>query len=304
MIGVVGSGIVAGRIGEVSRSAGTDVVALDGSSRNGATGCAVVIVATGGPQFPLASALLHSGSDVVCTADALEDVIDLLELDREAKNLGRRVLVGAAASPGLTGLLARYLARSLDSVDEVHVAAHGTGGPACARQHHRALAGESIGWHDGEWLRRPGGSGRELCWFPDPIGAYDCYRSEMADPVLLRRAMPELSRVTARMSATRRDRFTSRLPMLTPPNAEGGLGALRVEVRGFRAGSRVVEVVGVVERLGQIAATMAWVAADALRSDSTIAAGCHVFGHPSLPNERLLADVLAAGIRVEEFVNS
>ena len=26
-----------------------------------------------------------------------------------------------------------------------------------------------------------GGTGRELCWFPDPIGGRDCYRAALAD---------------------------------------------------------------------------------------------------------------------------
>ena len=33
-------------------------------------------------------------------------------------------------------------------------------------------------------VERAGGSGRELCWFPDPIGAVDCYRPALPDPLL------------------------------------------------------------------------------------------------------------------------
>ena len=36
-----------------------------------------------------------------------------------------------------------------------------------------------------EWTRRPGFSGRELLWFPDPIGGRDCYRAALVDPLLL-----------------------------------------------------------------------------------------------------------------------
>ena len=50
-------------------------------------------------------------------------------------------------------------------------------------------------------------------------------------------------RVTARLAATRRDRLTSRLPMLRPPHADGGPGAVRVELRGERAGEGRVTVV-------------------------------------------------------------
>jgi hypothetical protein len=50
------------------------------------------------------------------------------------------------------------------------------------------------------------------------------------------------------MAATRRDRLTMRLPMLTPPHAEGGPGAARVELRGRRGTAREVAVFGVMDR--------------------------------------------------------
>ena len=94
----------------------------------------------------------------------------------------------------------------------------------------------------------PGGSGRELCWFPDPIGGRDCYRAALPDALLLVAGFPGVGRVTARLAATRRDRLTARLPMLRPPHPEGGLGAVRVEVRGRRGGDRDVVVLGAMDR--------------------------------------------------------
>ena len=129
-------------------------------------------------------------------------------------------------SPGLSGLLARHLAGQLASVDEIHVAIHGTAGPACARSYHRSLSRRSMAWHDGEWVDHLGGSGRELCWFPEPVGAKDCYRADIADPLLLHTAFPDaVSRISARRSARRRDRFTARLPMLRArPTRRAGSG--------------------------------------------------------------------------------
>ena len=130
------------------------------------------------------------------------------------------------------------------SVDEIHVARLGTGGPACARQHHDSLGGTALDWRDGGWQRRAAGSGRELSWFPDPIGAADCYRAALPDALLLVPAFPGVGRVTARLAATRRDRLTARLPMLRPPHPEGGLGAVRVEVRGRGHEGIAVEILG------------------------------------------------------------
>ena len=322
MIGVVGAGVVGSRVADQLVSAGEAVMIFDDDpyrarrlaalhSRNGDAraadslddlhGLSSVVIAVGAPHIEMVSRLLEAGSHVVSCGDDLHDAEQLLELDARAQELGRTVVVGAAASPGLTGLLVWHLRERFDDIDEAHVAMHGTGGPDCARQHHRALSGQSMGWHDGEWLRRPSGSGRELCWFPEPVGSYDCYRSEMVDPLLLRLAMPNLQRVTARSSATRRDRFTSRLPMLTPPHAEGGMGAVRVEVRGFKGRARVVEVAGVAERVGQIAGV---VAAAITLQIAGFEPGCQVLGSDRCPNNEIYQAVIGAGIRVHRFVGS
>jgi saccharopine dehydrogenase-like NADP-dependent oxidoreductase len=263
----------------------------------------VVVVATPAPHHPVAFDLLRRGVHVVSTSDDLIDTESLLAHAAHAKGLGVSLVAGASMSPGLSGLLARQLAGSLDEVDEVHVAAHGTGGPSCARQHHQALAGTALVWHDGQWIRRPGGSGRELCWFPEPIGAYDCYRAELSDPLLLQMAFPNASRIGARLSATRRDRFTARLPMLSPPHSEGGIGGLRVEVRGRRGIGRVTLVAGVAERSAIVSGAVAAAVAGAIARDE-MPVGLCTLGAEGLPNAVLLDAVADAGVRLQEYVGS
>jgi len=154
----------------------------------------------------------------------------------------------------------------MDEVTEVHVASLGTGGPACARRHHAALRERVEEWRDGVAVRKVAGSGRELVWFPEQAGA-DCYRVNRPDPLLLTRAFPGLKSVTTRAAASRRDRFTSWLPMLRQPHPEGTVGALRVEVRGRRAtaGETVATaettVVGASGRPALLAGTVAAAAA-------------------------------------------
>lgn len=272
----------------------------------------VVVLATGSSQVRWARELLEHGHHVVSTSDDVGDVRDLLALDGLARDKGRTVIVGAAASPGLTGLLVAELAARVDAVDEIHVAFHGTGGPACARQHHLALAGEAWGWHDGAWISRPGGSGRDLLWFPEPIGGKDCYRAALADPIVLHQAFPEARRISARLSANRRDRLTSRLPMLSPPHPEGGLGGVRVEVRGSAGGQRRTEVAGVAERTGIIAASVAAASAayliESLESNNSsnrpAPRGAVVLGEQSLNNRVLVDDVIHRGITIFEYVGS
>lgn len=218
---------------------------------------AVVVASPAGSQAALARRALEAGVPVVATSNQVGEVRRLLDLDQPARQQGVAVLVGAGFMPGLTCLLARLGAGELDQLDEIHVAKVGTGGPACARQHHRALSSTAIDWRDGAWRRRPGGSGRELAWFPDPIGGRDCYRAALPDALLLAPQFSDVARVTARQAATRRDRLTAPLPMLRPPHREGGVGGVRVELRGRVGSERRVVVFGAAGRPAVVAGAVA-----------------------------------------------
>lgn len=253
------------------------------------------------PHAGLAADLGDRGVSVVSVGDHFDDTRALLDLDDLFDDRGGALVVGAAMSPGLSGLLVRQLANDFPTCDELHVAVHATAGPACARQHHRVLRGRAVGWHDGAWIERPAGSGRELCWFPEPVGARDCYRAELPDPLLLHRSFPDALRISARVSATRRDRLTSRLPMLRAPHPEGGVGAVRVEVRGTAAdGSRATAIVGIAEFVGAAAAaTAATFTVAALRGD--LPSGVVTTSDGSLDTLALLAAIRRRGIRLQEF---
>lgn len=326
MIGIFGAGVVGARVAEsLSIESQTSILVYDSSqivaqrlarrlsetnslikatNRSELHRAKVVVLAGPLPHTPVAKEFLGKGVSIVSTSDDIADCLNLLSLSELATENKATLIIGAASSPGMSGLLVRNLSKAFDSIDEVHIALHGTGGPACARQHHRALSGQSIGWHDGEWLRRPAGSGRELCWFPEPVGAYDCYRGELPDPLLIKRAFSELVRVTARVSATRRDRVFARLPMLIPPRAEGGMGGLRVEVRGTKNGERVVDVVGVAERVGQVAGVVSGCVARSISVGEISQPGAFVLGESSLPNEALLSRVMASGVQAHSFVRA
>lgn len=261
-----------GRVGLVSRrpqrraqlasSFGRDVEVTDGLRLDGGDRPDVVVVARAArEQADVARAAVAAGCHVVTTSDDPDEVAELLALDERARAAGVSVVVGATMSPGLSCLLAALAARGMDAVDEVHVARAGAAGPACARQRLRALRGTAVEWRDGNWQRRAGFSGRELCWFPDPVGAHDCYRAELPEPALLVDALPGLQRVSARLAANRRDRAFAVLPVLVGPPPEGGPGAIRVEVRGSRAGERAVTVYGAFDRPGVASAATAAVAA-------------------------------------------
>jgi hypothetical protein len=260
----------------------------------------VLLASPAGTQAALATTALRQGSSVVATADDVGDVRALLDLDAEAVERSQTIVVGAGFAPGLSCLLARHAMGALDEADEVHVAKVGTGGPACAEQHHLALGSDGLDWREGGWVSRTGGSGRELCWFPEPVGGRDCYRAAVPDPLLLVDAFPQLTRVTARLAANRRDRLTSRLPMLRRPHPEGGPGAIRIEVRGAVQGGRDVVVYGAMDRPAVAAGAVAAVAAVAV-GDGTIARH-GAFGLAAVEDPLpLLADLADRGIRAATF---
>jgi hypothetical protein len=283
---VVGDGIAGGAAAQYLRGWGHHVTVYGSITQRAAPRdrpADVVILATpAGSQPDLVHQWRHRSPLIVTTTDDPDDLAALLalgttgdatthntrpaDIDLAANGFAGEgllsngfpgngstgtLVVGAAFAPGVSTALAARLIGRMDVATEVHVARFGTGGPACARQHHRALRSWAPEWRDGQWWDRPGGSGRELVWFPDPIGGADCYRAGVGDPMVMHHCFGQLERISSRLAATRRDRLTSPLPMLRAPHVQGLVGALRVEVRGFRAGRYVVDVAAATGRPGE-----------------------------------------------------
>jgi saccharopine dehydrogenase-like NADP-dependent oxidoreductase len=291
---------IASRVDGAVRSLGASAVGEPPPYATPVDAQVAVLATPAGSHADLARELLVRGTSVVSVSDAVDDVAALLELDAEARERGLSVVVGAGFSPGLSCLLAAHAAADFSVVDELHVASVGTGGPACARQHHRALGGQAVDWRDGGWLRRAGGSGRELCFFPDPIGGRDCYRAARPEALLIAPAFAGVSRVTARMAATRRDRLTARLPMLRRPHPEGGPGAVRVEVRGWRDDQRHVKVLGAMDRPAVAAGAVAAVSALAVLEGRVRRPGAGGLAELVEPLP-LLTDLAQRGVRAAVF---
>ena len=263
---------------------------------------AVVIATRAGSHAEIAQQFISHAQVIVSVADSIADVRDLLDLDDLARVHGCRVAVGAGMMPGLTDVLAAHGRRWFDEVREIHVSKFGTGGPDCARQHHRALKGLCFDWRGDQWQRRPGGSGRELAWFPSPVEAADCYRAALGDPLLLIRSHPTVERITSRMAATRRDRLTMQLPMLRSPHPEGLLGAVRVELRGIKDGAQIELVLGSSERPAVAAGAVAASAVEELlnRNDQFGSRGLAEWVDPT----PFLHGLRSRGIRCEIFVGA
>lgn len=265
----------------------------------------VIVVATrAGTHAEIVQESMVGAPVVISVADSIADIRALLDMDEQAKAEGCKVVVGAGMMPGLSDVLAAHGTRWFDTVREIHVSKFGTGGPDCARQHHRALSSMCFDWRNDQWNRRPGGSGRELSWFPAPVQAADCYRAALGDPLLLIRVHPDVERITARMAATRRDRLTMNFPMLRKPHPEGLLGAVRVELRGVKNGQQVELVLGCAESpavaAGAVAATAVSVLLDNKEHETFGAGGLAEFVDPT----SFLHGVRERGLRPEIFIGA
>jgi hypothetical protein len=313
IVGLVGCGVTGRRIATYLVHQGTKVAVFDPAMGGVPTDAVrvghaadlavtdAVVLCHPHPHAQLAAEYLAAGVSVVSMSADIDDVRALVDLDERARHGGAALIVGAAMSPGLSGLLADHLWRQLYVAEEIHVATHGTAGPACAAQHHDVLGDTAIGWHDGGWIERPGGSGRELDWFPEPIGARDCYRAALPEPLLLHRIFPTASRISARVSGTRRDRLTARLPMLTPPHAAGNIGAVRVEVRGAAAdGARVTVIAGASGPTSAIAAAVAVGCVEACVG-GVVKPGVHLVGGSTVDSPSLLRRAVDLGVKLQEF---
>lgn len=294
-------------IGSPAAAADIDSIRLDTRLERFAEVCTdadVVFLTAYDDHFDLARVALGCNAHVVSTSDDIRIVEELLSMDGDARSANRAVIAGAGFSPGLTCVLAAHGAKWLDSVDEVHVAKMGTGGPSCARQHHKALRGDALDWYNRQWVRRRGGSGRELCWFPDPVGGRDCYQAAVPDPALLLEAFPDLVRASTRVAATRRDRSTKWLPMMRRPHPEGLVGAVRTEVRGWSGAIRSTVILGAIHRPAAAAATVAALAGEWAHRDRLTRAGASGLAELVGDTTSFLGELSVRGVTAARFEGS
>ena len=132
---IVGKGIVGRRLHRMLGERPVIVHDPYWSDVTGVTPRDVVVLAHGGEHAPAAHDLLRRGLHVVTIGDSVDDARRLLDNEAAAVESGTTLVVGAAMTPGLSGLIARHLAGQLERVDEIHVAVHGT-----ARSRLRTLA--------------------------------------------------------------------------------------------------------------------------------------------------------------------
>ncbi len=147
---------------------------------------------------------------------------------------------------------------ALAGCDELHVAVHGTAGPACAREHHRSLRGWAIGWHDATGSSGRPGAGASCAGSPSRSG-----RATATAPRCPIRGCCTAASATSPASA----------PACPPPGGTGSPPACRCSARrtareasarcGSRpaattqTGARATLIIGIAELIGTAAAAVA-----------------------------------------------
>lgn len=117
----------------------------------------------------------------------------LEQLDRgpAAEQAGCRIVIGCGVAPGLTNILARLGADSLESVESVRMYSYGTHplftSPGIVVTRFDVAAIPSLVFEHGRLVERPSLSDEERVVFPDPYGEQTVYLVPHPEPVTLPR---------------------------------------------------------------------------------------------------------------------
>ena len=167
---------------------------------------------------PVARAAIEARVNYMDICDDVEPTIELLQLDRFARNAGIFILVGMGASPGMTNLRAKALAEQMDEVEEI-VTAWVVGeeteedgklseGLAAIEHMLHAITGAIVTFHEGRRMRIPAFREGLRLSFSEPLGPYTCYHVAHPEVVTLPYVIPGV-------------RTVSNLGSLYPPSRNG-----------------------------------------------------------------------------------
>lgn len=292
----------AGRAREVAAAIGAKAEAIPWRITDPLPPEVVVVAAAtdASSEREIAERALEARVPLASCSDDPDAVRALLDLDDAAQEAGVVLAAGCGLAPGLSDVLARHAADALDDVEEVHVARSGSAGPACGRSVEHSGRGAVLEWRDGAWVRERAGSGRQLVWFPGPVGGRDCRRAGSGQASLLVDAFPRVKRASMRVAHRAPGGRQSRRRRADP---DGDWGAVWVEVRGRRGRAEEVLVYGAVDRMAFAAGTVlalsaAWLGG--LGEGRVTQAGAHGLGALVDPVP-FLAELARRGVRAATF---
>lgn len=229
---------------------------------------------------------LEAGAALVVASPLWTSLLELEELDAEARERGVAVVAGAGPIGGLDLLVARACAARLDVVEDVRLAAAGWAGPGCRAEQEEALRRGGVDRIAGGRQALPPRGGAGIWWFPAPLGPLEASAADLLTSEVGGRLFPTgdvRARLAPRVGRGRR------------------LGGLLIEVRGRRAGVLEVRSVGVVDDMAALSAVVVCGAIGEIFAGRLGGPGTVAFAERVVDPGATLGRLVDEGVRLAEF---
>jgi lysine 6-dehydrogenase len=180
---------------------------VDGMDHNGLVGLMRqhdVVLGYIGPFYifeqRMAKAAIETGINYVSICDDYDAYLEVINLDREAKERGVKVLTGFGNSPGITQMLAKKGYLSMERPQRINICwAAGSNEPigeANLIHFFHIFNGTTLQWLGGKETKVRTGEGKKIVEFPEPIGKIPVYYTGHAESVSIPRNLGGLEEVT------------------------------------------------------------------------------------------------------------
>lgn len=138
------------------------------------------------------NAAIEAKVNFVDICDDYDATSKVLDLDSKAREAGVTIISGLGTSPGITNILAKLGADSLDEVEEIHTAwiisATDPGGLAELIHRTHSMYGKVPTYRDGKFIQvRAFVDGKEELEFPEPFGKVEAFHVGHPEPITLPR---------------------------------------------------------------------------------------------------------------------
>lgn len=159
-----------------------------------------VVINCVGPNYKyeviVAKAAIQARVSLVDINDDYTTTFEMFDLDEAARKAGVAIILGLGASPGVNNVLVRAAANQLDKVTEIHtswvMSGSDPGGLALSYHLLYSLSGRALTYQDGELIEvQSFVDGRERLEFPEPVGALDVYYIGHPESITLSRVFKE-----------------------------------------------------------------------------------------------------------------
>jgi saccharopine dehydrogenase-like NADP-dependent oxidoreductase len=144
-------------------------------------------------NVPVTDAAIEAGVHLVDLGSYYPETLQQLERHAAAEAAGCRIVPGCGVAPGLTNILARLGADSLDSVDSIAMYSYITHpmwtSPGIVVTRFDASSGTSIVWEGGRAVEYPSFTGEERFTFPEPYGEQEVHLVPHPETVTLPRTI-------------------------------------------------------------------------------------------------------------------